>query len=89
MNDEELKSALVAHKREIEELAAQMSAATAVLMGVMLRLAQRGMRDVGEEAIEYAAMVTMATAEENPGVLQTSRSLQIVDELRDAFAAAH
>ncbi len=84
--DSETAAALRSHKEQITDAHAQYSALEAIVVGLMLALQKHGTPpEVFEEAFDYAADVHIANANRHPGATQTTKSLQIVEDLRKAI----
>jgi hypothetical protein len=82
---DKIVAALRAHKEQIVDAHAQYSALEAVVIGFMLAFQKRGMgAEFFKEVFDYAADIHIANADRNPGATQTTRSLQVVDDLREA-----
>ena len=82
---DDLARIIKAHEEQITAAHAQITALESILVGLMRAMVRNG-TDPGviRSAFDFAESMHIANADAHPGMLQTTQSLQILEELRDA-----
>ena len=82
---DDIKRILAEHEEQITAAHAQITALESILVGLMRGMVRNGADPaLIRSAFDFAESMHIANADANPGMLQTTQSLRILEELRAA-----